>query len=221
MGSPSGLKLRLTSAISLAKQLNTYCREGRWKSSLQELRGAQANRVASDLVVFNIALRALSIGAGRWQTASALCSATNAAMPFERALDTYSWNTLANTFSKECLWTYTLSILQQLRRSHNADLVTYNTAISSLKGQGVLWPRASSLLNLACVAKLQVDIVTCTSVAACAQEVAEGTDVWWDSLTHLSVARRVGLTQSIFLLSTCMTCMSRVASACLSLTTHC
>ena len=196
------------SAISLGKALSRFRSAGRWRPALQEIQDAKHHALKTDLVVFNIALGAVA-SHGRWQLALLMTAA-------EKSPDTYSWNTLAGAVSKGKSWSRALATLRLIREQQIADTVTYNTAISSLKGQPAGWFRASSLLLQASLAKLQPDVMTCSSTAACAQDMDVSGDAWRDVLVHLETSRGSSLAKSVYLWSACMTCVSRASRACLS-----
>ena len=196
------------SAISLGKALSRFRSAGRWRSALQEIQDAKRRALKTDLVVFNIALGAVA-SHGRWQLALSMTAA-------EQSPDTYSWNTLAGAVSKGKSWSRALATLRLVRGLQIADTVTYNTAISSLKGQPAGWFRASSLLLQASLAKLKADVMTCSSTAACAQDMGSSGDAWRDILVHLETSRGSSLAKSVYLWSACMTCVSRASRVCLS-----
>eukprot|EP00439_Symbiodinium_sp_Y106_P060621 s2355_g9.t1 len=191
------------SAISLGKALSRFRSAGRWRPALQEIQDAKHHALKTDLVVFNIALGAVA-SHGRWQLALLMTAA-------EKSPDTYSWNTLAGAVSKGKSWSRVLATLRLIREQQIADTVTYNTAISSLKGQPAGWFRASSLLLQASLAKLQPDVMTCSSTAACAQDMDVSGDAWRDVLVHLETSRGSSLAKSVYLWSACMTCVSRAS----------
>lgn len=191
------------SAISLGKALSRFRSAGRWRSALQEIQDAKHRALKTDLVVFNIALGAVA-SHGRWQLALSMTAA-------EQSPDTYSWNTLAGAVSKRKSWSRALATLRLVRGLQIADTVTYNTAISSLKGQPAGWFRASSLLLQASLAKLKADVMTCSSTAACAQDMGSSGDAWRDILVHLETSRGSSLAKSVYLWSACMTCVSRAS----------
>ena len=193
---------QFASAGALSITQHKHSQRAHWRSALDLLQHSKQTRLSCDLVTFNIALNAVSNG-DRWQVTLSMAMA-------EQPPDIYAWNNFLRTISKAKLWSWAVATLHHLHTGQSADVVTYNTAISSLQGQAAAWPQAFLLLKKMQVKQLRADALTSSVAAACVQDQNNIANLWCSSLTQLESTRRGSLPISVFLLGTCVTCTTRV-----------